>query len=361
MIERSNKKPKGDTQGFEGSTSGPVSYADLHEEEDNANSHTQRRSFVNVLNGTKDNERKGDECSLTASSEKNLNPGVNTFEGITVVEKNMGKYECPELILNDAEKERIPEMSNGTHGGGNNSQPTSRNDDPGPWMVVQKTRRSRKPKDQGGVQKTNSAAVPRPSVAPVVADSVFRALADSVEEDEILENNPPKNQEEIIMAPLIKEQENQIRSKQMVTKAPAAGKVRVNAKSKGAISQILNVRTKGVDKRRLRKLCQLKLTLRRANKSFPKRSNHANSHVTSPNDTISMVLETPSTCMAMQPHFVRPPDETNKDLYPLLNKDPFILKQNDHGDSLGPVEEFHDAINGAGAEHSNSLDNLFDD
>ncbi|KAK7242981.1 hypothetical protein RIF29_37763 [Crotalaria pallida] len=111
LLDRSKKKPKGDTNGFTHDASGPISYGDV-EEIMQDNTGPVKKSFVHALEGkSQEVGRASDDHMKYAGGSPSVHDTAFSDTGditsITVVEKMLGKYECPEFILDDKEKERI--------------------------------------------------------------------------------------------------------------------------------------------------------------------------------------------------------------------------------------------------------------
>ncbi|KAK7250703.1 hypothetical protein RIF29_33302 [Crotalaria pallida] len=112
LLTRSTKKPKGGASDFSAASSTPVSYDDVGEEPQMNNAAPLKKTFVHALEGRSSSHGgtnrvhpRHEEGSHNMHEHEVFESGDMT--GISVVEKMLGKYECPEFLLDEKEKERI--------------------------------------------------------------------------------------------------------------------------------------------------------------------------------------------------------------------------------------------------------------
>jgi hypothetical protein len=105
QVERSEKKVKIGDGKFTGESSGPISYADIYTNEGKgAGKDTSKLSYKQSLTGVEEgSQRDSGHASMEADGEDT----DGEYEGLSVVEKMVGQYECPQFILSDKEEERI--------------------------------------------------------------------------------------------------------------------------------------------------------------------------------------------------------------------------------------------------------------
>ncbi|WJX80580.1 hypothetical protein P8452_63561 [Trifolium repens] len=105
QVERSEKKVKIGEGKFTGESSGPISYADIYTNEGKgAGKDTSKLSYKQSLTGVEEGSQRD---SGHASMEADGDDTDGEYEGLSVVEKMVGQYECPQFILSDKEEERI--------------------------------------------------------------------------------------------------------------------------------------------------------------------------------------------------------------------------------------------------------------
>ncbi|KAK2391890.1 zinc ion binding / nucleic acid binding protein [Trifolium repens] len=106
QVERSEKKIKRSSHEYTGESTVPVSYADLYAEKDDAHGEEGRISYKQSLLGKDD----GDEEQRRISEEEedeNMDERDHEFAGLSIVEKTLGQYDCPVLVLSKREETRI--------------------------------------------------------------------------------------------------------------------------------------------------------------------------------------------------------------------------------------------------------------
>ncbi|KAK7244355.1 hypothetical protein RIF29_39176 [Crotalaria pallida] len=226
ILERSIKKPNGGGEGFSNSSSEPVSYADLDEGPEGGEKGFLDKSFVSALRGDNGDDSTGlhwEEVDLPNNKDSGDGGPFDSFKGITVVEKMSGHFQCPEFILDEEEKQRIRR----------------------PWrngIIVKMLGR------RIGFKALENR------LKQLWVRSKFRVLADSPENFEDQNHAPPKIVEEGISAPKNSMDKGQSLKVDKAKDSLQSEKRKADGKIKRFNSQSLNVRTKGVDKKKSTKI-----------------------------------------------------------------------------------------------------------
>ncbi|KAK7251090.1 hypothetical protein RIF29_33993 [Crotalaria pallida] len=112
LLDRSTKKPKGDS--LDSFTSSFISNSHENVVEESLKNHAtvMGKSFVHALEGRSDSPFVSNGVHVCLEGGPSPNHETEAFDsgdltGITVVENMHGKYECPEFILDRKEKESI--------------------------------------------------------------------------------------------------------------------------------------------------------------------------------------------------------------------------------------------------------------
>jgi hypothetical protein len=103
QVERSEKKVKRKASEYTGESSVPVSYADIYDHGDDAAGETAKQSYKQSLLGDDAQNQQDNTVEMDAEGDED----DTEFEGLTVVEKKIGSYDCPEFILSAKEESRI--------------------------------------------------------------------------------------------------------------------------------------------------------------------------------------------------------------------------------------------------------------
>ncbi|KAK7289688.1 hypothetical protein RIF29_03530 [Crotalaria pallida] len=114
LVDRSKKKVKEKGEGFSGTSSIPVCYAAIYEGHDEVGLQGPRKTYVDSLRGQNPDqptvqvrlEDTGMSSEASEDSEAEEEES-DTEEGLLVVEKMVGEYDCPEFVLAEKEQRRI--------------------------------------------------------------------------------------------------------------------------------------------------------------------------------------------------------------------------------------------------------------
>ncbi|KAK7287489.1 hypothetical protein RIF29_00769 [Crotalaria pallida] len=114
LVDRSKKKVKEKGEGFSGTSSIPVCYAAIYEGRDEVGLQGPRKTYADSLRGQNPDqptvqvrlEDTGMSSEASEDSEAEEEES-DTEEGLLVVEKMVGEYDCPEFVLAEKEQRRI--------------------------------------------------------------------------------------------------------------------------------------------------------------------------------------------------------------------------------------------------------------
>ncbi|KAK7246288.1 hypothetical protein RIF29_41150 [Crotalaria pallida] len=247
-TDRSKKKGREGEGSYHGNSSMPTPYTDLYEEEDGRVTKSHKRSYANSVLGRDDEGQGGglyeEEEDLWRIEEQRRGAYYGVEEddprpGFQVIERKHGDYECPEFVLNKKEQRRIcepwrngvivkilgrkigykalenrlkqmwgcpqnlsrnivpegVEIPDSVSSGDKETPKEIPRTEPGPWTVVQKTRRGKKKearekggreeeaREEEGPSKATKGTAQAPSKAATAGGSRFTALQNQEEDD----------------------------------------------------------------------------------------------------------------------------------------------------------------------------------
>ncbi|KAK2359196.1 zinc ion binding / nucleic acid binding protein [Trifolium repens] len=104
QMERSEKKIKRKAAEYTGDSTMPISYADIYDNGGETHGASAKQSYKQSLLGE---EEELNQNNHSAYMEAEENEEDDEFEGLKVVEKKVGEYDCPEFILSEREESRI--------------------------------------------------------------------------------------------------------------------------------------------------------------------------------------------------------------------------------------------------------------
>ncbi|KAK7244943.1 hypothetical protein RIF29_39772 [Crotalaria pallida] len=115
LVDRSKKKVKEKGEGFSGTSSIPVCYAAIYEGHDEVGLQGPRKTYADSLRGQNPDqptvqvrlEDTGMSSEASEDSEAEEEES-DTEEGLLVVEKMVGEYDCPEFVLAEKEQRCCP-------------------------------------------------------------------------------------------------------------------------------------------------------------------------------------------------------------------------------------------------------------
>jgi hypothetical protein len=108
QMERSEKKVKLKAAEYTGDSSLPISYADIYDNGSEAQRETVKQSYKQSLLGE---DEELNQNNHSADMEAEENEDEEEFEGLKVVEKKVGPYDCPESFC--LKKRRLESRNHG--------------------------------------------------------------------------------------------------------------------------------------------------------------------------------------------------------------------------------------------------------